>query len=43
LLLKYTGTTRNAQEFLWLGEFVVDGHYLNERFSQYKRRRLAAG
>ena len=42
LLLKYTGTTRNTQEFLWLGEFVVDGHYLNERFSQYKRRRLAA-
>ena len=42
LLLKYTGTTRNTQEFLWLGEFVVDGHYLNERFSQYKRGRLAA-
>ena len=42
LLLKYTGTTRNTQEFLWLGEFVVDGHYLNARFSQYKRRRLAA-
>ena len=42
LLLKYTGTTRNTQEFLWLGEFVVDGHYLNERFSPYKRRRLAA-
>ena len=42
LLLKYTGTTRNTQEFLWLGEFVVGGHYLNERFSQYKRRRLAA-
>ena len=42
LLLKYTGTTRNTQEFLWLGEFVGDGHYLNERFSQYKRRRLAA-
>ena len=42
LLLKYTGTSRNTQEFLWLGEFVVDGHYLNERFSQYKRRRLAA-
>ena len=42
LLLKYTGTTRNTQEFLWLGEFVVDGYYLNERFSQYKRRRLAA-
>ena len=42
LLLKYTGTTRNTQEFLWLGEFVVDGHYLNERFSQYKRRRRAA-
>ena len=42
LLLKYTGTTRNTQEFLWLGEFVVDGHYLNERFSQYKHRRPAA-
>ena len=39
LLTRYTGTTRDPQEFLWLGEYVVEAHYLNERFSRYKRKR----
>ena len=39
LLTRFTGTTRDPQEFLWLGEYVVGEHFKNERFSSYKRRR----
>jgi thioredoxin-related protein len=38
-LMKYTGVTRNAQQFQWLGEFVVNGDYKKERFTIYKRKR----
>ena len=34
--LKYTGITNNAGEFIWLGEFVVQGVYKNKTFSTYK-------
>ncbi|MCP4953800.1 MAG: thioredoxin fold domain-containing protein [Proteobacteria bacterium] len=39
LLTRFTGTTRDPQEFLWLGEYVVEAHFHNERFSSYKRNR----
>ncbi len=39
LMTRFTGTTRDPQEFLWLGEFVVDAHFKTERFSSYKRKR----
>jgi thioredoxin-related protein len=39
LLTRFTGTTRDPQEFLWLGEYVVEAHFQNERFSSYKRHR----
>jgi thioredoxin-related protein len=42
-LTKYTGATVDAQEFTWLGEFVVSGAYKNDNFTAYKRERLAAG
>ncbi len=42
LLMKYTGATRDLQEFMWLGEFVVDGHYRNKKFTKYKRDKRAA-
>ena len=42
LLVRYTGTTRDSQEFLWLGEYVVNAHFKHERFSSYKRKRRAA-
>jgi thioredoxin-related protein len=42
LAMKYTGATHDAQEFLWLGEFVADGHYRENRFPQFKRRKRAA-
>jgi len=41
LITRYTGATKDPQEFLWLGEFVVDGHYKNETFTAYKRGRMA--
>ncbi len=37
LLTKFTGTTKNVQDFLLLGKFVVEGHYASQRFSQYRR------
>lgn len=42
LMTKYTGATKDADEFLWLGEFVVNGAYKNTNFTAYKRQRLAA-
>lgn len=37
LLTRFTGATNTADEFMWLGEFVVDGHYKSTNFSRYKR------
>lgn len=42
LAMKYTGASRDAQEFLWLGEFVVNGHYQNGRFPEFKRQKRVA-
>lgn len=41
LLTKYTGTTKNADDFMLLGEYVVDDHYKAERFSKFRRARHA--
>ncbi len=38
-IVRYTGATSSVQEFLWLGEFVADGHYKNLRFTKYKRQK----
>jgi thioredoxin-related protein len=37
LITRHTGVTRNAREFLWLGEFIVDGHFRTQTFTAYKR------
>ncbi len=37
LLTKYTGTTKNADDFLLLGEYVVGDHYKQGKFSKYRR------
>jgi thioredoxin-related protein len=42
LVHKYTGATSTPEEFLWLGEFVADGHYKSTNFSRYKRQKRAA-
>ncbi|MCU7837235.1 MAG: thioredoxin family protein [gamma proteobacterium symbiont of Taylorina sp.] len=36
-LMRYTGKTGSAEEFLLLGQFVVDQEYKNNKFSRYKR------
>ena len=41
-LTKYTGATRDAQEFLWLGEFVTEGAWKTTNFTAYKRERSRA-
>jgi len=40
-MYRFTGTTRDAEEFMWLGEFVVSGAHKNDNFTVYKRKRLA--
>jgi thioredoxin-related protein len=40
LVARYTGATRDAQEFRWLGEYVVDGAYAQTSFTRYKRDRV---
>jgi thioredoxin-related protein len=42
LVARYTGATRSAEEFLWLGEYVVDGAYAKTSFTRYKREREQA-
>jgi thioredoxin-related protein len=46
LIFKYVGATSGAEEFLWMGEFIADGTYLESddqgnkiRFTRYKRMR----
>ncbi|MEN8167228.1 MAG: thioredoxin family protein [Pseudomonadota bacterium] len=39
LTARYTGATSDSREFLWLGEFVVDGHYEKTNFSRFKRQK----
>lgn len=34
---RYTGATRNKEEFLLLGRYVVEGEYNNQSFARYKR------
>ena len=39
LVARHTGPTRGVQDFLWLGEYVVGGHYRTESFARFKRAR----
>lgn len=36
---RYTGATRSIAEFMWLGEFVVEGNYKTLRFPVFKREK----
>jgi len=36
-LIRYTGPTRTKQEFLLLGQYVLDGSYQKMSFTRYKR------
>ena len=37
MIARYTGATRDADEFLLLGDYVVGGHYKETTFTRYKR------
>lgn len=39
LVARYTGATRDAQEFRWLGDYVVSEAYRTTSFTRYKRER----
>ncbi len=39
MITRFTGATNSTQEFLWLGEFVVDDHYKKTNFTRYKRQK----
>jgi len=41
-VMRFTGTTKDPQEFLWLGEFVADGHFQTGKFPLFKRQRREA-
>jgi len=41
-IARFTGRTSSAEEFLWLGEYVVDGHYEKMSFVKYKRMKKKA-
>lgn len=36
---RFTGATSGVDEFLWLGEYVSEGHYQDMPFTRYKRER----
>ncbi len=43
LVAKYTGATRNADEFMLLGRYVVEGAYKTTSFTRYKRAHKKEG
>jgi thioredoxin-related protein len=43
LVARYTGATRDAEEFMLLGQYVVDGAYRSTTFTRYKRERKRGG
>ena len=40
---RYTGATRDKEEFMLLGRYVVEKAYLKESFTRYKRRMKKGG
>ncbi len=38
-VMRYTGAAKDIEEFMLLGEFVVDGHYQSGNFVKFKRSR----
>ncbi len=38
-IMRYTGATSGVEEFLWLGEFIAEGHYKMMRFTKFKRQK----
>ena len=40
---RLTGATKNADEFLLLGKFIVEGHHQHSSFGRFKRRNRPSG
>ncbi len=40
-IYRHTGKTSGVAEFMWLGEYIVNGMYKKIRFSKYKRMKRA--
>ncbi len=38
-IARYIGATKSVHEFMWLADYVADGHYKNTSFTRYKRGR----
>lgn len=38
-ITRYTGATADIEEFMWLGEYVVEAHYQDMPFTRYKRQK----
>jgi len=36
-ITRYIGATASAEEFMWLADYVADGHYKETSFTRYKR------
>lgn len=43
LRYRHTGIVRDTREFLWLIDYVAQGHYRSKKFPVYKRERRAGG
>ena len=41
-VVRFTGATSSVEEFLWLGQYFVDGIYKQMPFAKYKRERKQA-
>jgi thioredoxin-related protein len=41
-IVRYTGATNGVEEFMWLGEYVVNDEYKNVPFTKYKREKKSA-
>lgn len=41
-VVRFTGATSNVDEFIWLGEFYLDGHYKKTNFIKFKRQKKKA-
>ncbi|EIJ43946.1 thioredoxin-related protein [Beggiatoa alba B18LD] len=39
LLYSFSGITQNPEEFLWLGEYILQEHYQQQSFTDYKQAR----
>lgn len=42
-VFRYTGRTADADEFMWMGEYVAQGIYKDMPFTRYKREKKKAG